>query len=263
MSVLHVTHSLSGGAGIAAQRLCQAQRSNGIEARLVLDADLPNKRGLARLVQKEWSRSLRRRDPRTELLSLGLVDTGRFEALNSKAAAVLHLHWINNDMLSIRDVSAVRAPVVWTLHDMWPFSGACHYSENNDWKTGYANREIGDLDQHIWRRKSATWQTPMQIVAPSRWLAECARNSALMRDWPIDCIPNAINTDQWCPMPKSQARAALGLPAKGAIIAFGAMGGDSDPRKGFSALSGALSQLELQGHNVMALVFGSDQANAA
>lgn len=172
--------------------------------------------------------------------------------INKSDADVIHLHWVNNEMLSIGDIGRLRKPLVWTLHDMWAFCGAEHYTEDFRWRDGYTkvNRpfyERGfDLNRWVWQRKRKHWNHPMHIVTPSRWLADCVCASALMNDRPVHVIPNAIDTESWQPVPKALARQILHLPPDVPLLLFGAIGGIDDPRKGFDLLRKALLHLDGQ-----------------
>jgi glycosyltransferase involved in cell wall biosynthesis len=182
--------------------------------------------------------------------------------LNSSDADVVHLHWIAGEMLSITDIRNIDKPVVWTLHDMWAFCGAEHYTEEFRWREGYhsGNRpayESGfDLNRWTWERKRQHWKKPMQIVTPSRWLADCARESALMRGWPVTVIPNCLDTERWRPMEQTLARDLLGLPANVPLLMFGAIGGGRDPRKGFDLLTAAIEYLRGEAPGAEMVVFG-------
>ena len=184
------------------------------------------------------------------------------DRLNISDADVIHLHWINDEMMSIADIGNIKKPVVWTLHDMWAFCGAEHYTEDHRWRDGYtaSNRpshESGfDLNRWTWARKFKHWKRPMQIVTPSRWLADCAKQSALMRDWPITVIPNTIDISVWRPMDKALARQLLHLPPDVPLLLFGAIGGTQDPRKGFDLLQAALNHLRGQLPGLELVVFG-------
>jgi glycosyltransferase involved in cell wall biosynthesis len=165
-------------------------------------------------------------------------------------------------MMSVADIARLRKPVVWTLHDMWAFCGAEHYTEDNRWQEGYTvhNRpeyESGfDLNRWTWRRKRRAWKDPIHIVTPSQWLAECVQQSVLMRDWPVTVVHNALDTDKWSPVEKSIARQLLGLPVDTHLLLFGAMGGGRDPRKGFDLLRKALGYLRSQVSDLQLVVFG-------
>lgn len=188
--------------------------------------------------------------------------------LNTADTEVVNLHWVGDETLSIEDIGRIRKPLVWTLHDMWPFCGAEHYTTDGDlarWRSGYskANRPVSDggvdLDRLVWQRKRRAWKRPMHIVAPSHWLADCARESALFRGWPVSVIPNVLDTGTFQPLNRSSCRQALGLPDAGQqIILFGAIGGGSDPRKGYDLLLDALARLAswVDPQKVLCVVFG-------
>jgi glycosyltransferase involved in cell wall biosynthesis len=145
---------------------------------------------------------------------------------------------------------------------MWAFCGAEHYTEKFRWRDGYTrhNRpsyEHGfDLNRWAWQSKKKHWKTPMHIVAPSHWLADCVRESLLMRDWPVTVIPNAIDTERWQPIVQKQARELLHLPPNVPLLLFGAIGGIQDSRKGFDLLQAALFNLRCQIPELELLVFG-------
>jgi glycosyltransferase involved in cell wall biosynthesis len=182
--------------------------------------------------------------------------------INASDADVVHLHWVQDEMLSIADIGRLKKPVVWTLHDMWAFCGAEHYTEEFRWREGYraGNRpgyESGfDLNRWTWARKRNHWQRPMHIVTPSRWLADCVRESPLMRDWPVSVVPNCLNTERWQPLDKNLARQLLGLPIDVPLLLFGAMSGGTDPRKGFDLLLQALAHLRSEMPELNLVVFG-------
>jgi hypothetical protein len=81
-------------------------------------------------------------------------------------------------MMAISDIARIRKLIVWTLHDMWAFCGADHYTTDQRWCEGYRrdNRPVHesgfDLNRHTWQRKRQHWRRPLQIVCPSQWLAD-------------------------------------------------------------------------------------------
>ena len=181
-------------------------------------------------------------------------------------ADLVHLHWLGDSTLTIEEIGHLPMPLVWTLHDQWPFCGAEHYtsppllgesaSSDERFTGGYspASRpahEAGpDLNRRTWLRKRRAWRRPgrqrIQIVCPSQWLADCARRSTLMGDWPITVIPYPIDLSVWAPSDQAEARALLGLPADRPLVFFGAVGGTADPRKGADLLLEALHRLGTQ-----------------
>jgi glycosyltransferase involved in cell wall biosynthesis len=182
--------------------------------------------------------------------------------IHDSDADLVHLHWVAGDMLSIKDIGAIRKPIVWTLHDMWAFCGAEHYSEELRWKEGYLphNRpsyESGfDLNRWTWERKRKHWTQPMEIVVPSMWLAGCVLQSALMAQWPVTVISNTLDVDVWKPVEKLHARTLLNLPGDAHLLLFGAIGGGADPRKGYDILLEGLKQLSGHISRLELVVFG-------
>jgi glycosyltransferase involved in cell wall biosynthesis len=107
--------------------------------------------------------------------------------------------------------------------------------------------EVGlDLNRRTRLRKLRSRGKPIHIVCPSHWLADCARSSTLMVDWPITVIPNPIDLSVCPPCDQAQARALLSLPPDRPLVVFGAMGGGADPRKGADMLREALQRLRSQ-----------------
>ena len=262
MNVVHLNYSDSiGGAARAAHRIHHAVRGVGVDSKLLVNRAVlsdPTVAGPAtapgrllgkvrRVLAVPWQSLLKGGSP--GLHSPACIPSRWAPRLNGSAADLAHLHWINCEMMSIADIGRLTKPVVWTLHDMWAFCGAEHYTDGFRWREGYSatNRpppESGfDLDRWTWRRKQRHWRRPMQIVTPSRWLADCVAQSALMGDWPVTVIPNPIDTKIWRPVDKLLARQKLKLPPDAPILLFGALGGDEDPRKGFDLLRDALQQL--------------------
>jgi hypothetical protein len=104
-------------------------------------------------------------------------------------ADIIHLHWINFGFLSLKSLNklfALNKPIVWTLHDMWAFTGGCHYSGECDRYTqscGHCpqlkSQQDWDISRWVWWRKAKAWKNlNLTIVTPSQWLADCARNSS-------------------------------------------------------------------------------------
>lgn len=275
MKISFVNYSdINGGAARAAYRIHHALRSQGVESRmLVNDAEAGDwtidgpKGKIAKALIKVRSplaslltKTLKTGNP---IIHSPAVVPSRWSArLNASDADVIHLHWINGEMMSITDIANIKKPVVWTLHDMWAFCGAEHLSQDYRWRDGYTtnnrpSHERGfDLNRWTAARKLKHWKHPMHIVTPSRWLADCVKQSVLMHDWPITVVPNAIDTDVWQPADKAVARQLLNLPPDVPLLLFGAWGGINEHHKGFDLLQAALNHLRGQLHGVELLVFG-------
>jgi glycosyltransferase involved in cell wall biosynthesis len=180
---------------------------------------------------------------------------------------ILNLHWACAGYLQVETLARFPYPMVWTLHDMWAFTGGCHYSETCDSYTHTCGAcpQLGstdpqDLSHWVWQRKQRAWaQTNLTIVTPSHWLADCARRSSLFQHRRIEVIANGIDLSQYCPQEKSYVRQQLGLPLHKKLILFGAINAESDLRKGFQFLQPTLKTLSHMGwaDQVELVVFGA------
>jgi glycosyltransferase involved in cell wall biosynthesis len=145
---------------------------------------------------------------------------------------------------------------------MWPFCGAEHLAldtPNTRWRTGYQEMpDVSgfDLDRWVWRRKKTYWNKHMHIVAPSRWMAECVKDSDLMKKNTIHVIPNALDTDTYKPMEKSAARCLLNLPRDRKLILFGAIRGTQLAYKGWDLLVPALIDIAKKLSDTDVVIFG-------
>lgn len=184
-------------------------------------------------------------------------------------ADILHLHWIVHGFISIGFLRQINRPIVWTLHDSWVFTGGCHLpADCNRYQQACGScpqlrsTQALDLTRLNWWRKLHAWKDlDLILVAPSNWLANCARNSSLFLGRRVEVIPNGINTNTFKPLDKDESRNILGFPTNKHVILFGAMGALSDENKGFDLLRLAIADLPKQvaEKECMLVVFGSRQ----
>ncbi|MBD1848398.1 glycosyltransferase family 4 protein [Cyanobacteria bacterium FACHB-63] len=198
------------------------------------------------------------------------VFSGRGKRTN---ADVINLHWLCNGFLQIETLAKFHRPLVWTLHDMWPFTGGCHYAENCENYQGSCgacpqlqSNRTGDLSHWVWKRKAKAWKNlNLTLVATSAWMAACARSSSLFKDSRIEIIPLGLDTQKYKPHHQGFAREALNLPQDKKLVLFGAIGGTSDHRKGFHLLQPALQRLSQSGwqDQIELVIFGASQPEQA
>lgn len=285
MKILHVNRDdTEGGAARAALRLCRAQRKNGIDSNIFVqnknsqekyviktkeDGLLPNyiKTFISRRIV-----SMQRSCGNNGLHSINIFNNARvIKYINESDADIVNLHWLCWEMMSVEDIGKIKKKIIWTLHDMWPFSGGEHYDDDvypgrytgaYTSKNKLANTRGIDLNKYVWERKIKNWiGLDMCFVAPSRWMANCARNSAIGRGFPVRVVPNCIDTNLFRPIEKNTIRSDMNIPEDNIVILFGAMSSTSDRRKGFHLMQGAfeflLSRLSNK-KNITILIYGGD-----
>lgn len=278
MKIVHLSHSdIIGGASRATYRLHKMLSKNGIDSSIWVDIKKSKDDtvyGPETNIRKHLnSKRQHLRLPINKLLnskkfgmhSPSILPSIWLKKINSSNADIIHLHWVQGEMLSIKEISRIQKPVIWTFHDMWPFCGCEHYAYNNRYSEGYridnlSNNEksIFDINRFRWNEKKKLFIKPFQIISPSKWMTECIKKSYLMKNWPVETIPHSIDINEWKPLPKTLSRKELNLPENSILVMFGAIGGTNDNRKGFQILQSVLKNLNnfSNAENINLVIFG-------
>jgi len=245
-----------GGAAIAASRLMESLKNNGIKAKLLVRdkqteqiSVVQLERGWKNIWNFVWERAtiwMANWFKKNNLYAVDIANAGtNITSLPEfEQADIIHLHWINQGMLSLKDIRKILQsgkPVVWTMHDMWPCTGICHHArECTKYQTEchecpFLYRSgTKDLSYRVFRKKKKLYQTaPITFVACSRWLEGLAKKSALLTGQTVTSIPNPINTNLFRPGNREAARVKLNLPNDMPLILFGSVK-IKDERKGIA-----------------------------
>lgn len=270
MKVLIInTSERSGGAAIAANRLMYALQNNGIQAKMLVCDKQTNDKNVICLENKllkkwkfVWERIviwINNILSKKNLFKVSIANTG-FDITHMAIfheADIIHLHWINQGMLSLRNIKHILQsgkPIVWTMHDMWECTGICHYAFTcQNFKSTCQNCPFlrfphnKDLAYRVFNKKNEIFQpAKLQIVTVSQWLANQVKESTLLGNKPISIIPNTLPLSKFKLLDSKESRQILGLPEHAKILLFGAARID-DPIKGFHLLLNAIQHLITQG----------------
>jgi glycosyltransferase involved in cell wall biosynthesis len=283
------TSDAGGGAPAACTRLLHALRLQGADARLLVQLKKTDSKAVTGIVKDTVSKLkakltfLAERIPfilfherdRTVRFAFSPANAGTSIINNPviKDADILHLHWTNSGFLSIDDLKELintGKPIVWTLHDMWTFTGGCHYSGTCErFKNECGNCPFlrdaskNDLSHKGWLRKAAMYAGAKNItfVACSNWLAGVAGKSSLIGKLPITSIANPIDIEVFSPRDKVAERKKRGIKPDAKIILFGAAN-INDKRKGIRYLVEALQLLKQSDQdtsNIEVVIFGKNK----
>jgi glycosyltransferase involved in cell wall biosynthesis len=189
------------------------------------------------------------------------------DQINKLNPDIVHLHWINAGMFSIHQIKLINAKIVWSLHDMWAYTGGCHYSGDCDkFKTTCGScyilesKNFNDLSNKVFFLKQNVYSKKnITFIGLSKWMANLAKESSLLKNQSVVNIPNPIDVNLFYPISKIEARKQLKLPLNKKLILFGAMNATSDPRKGYKHLNKALNELNID--NVELAIFGTNKVN--
>ena len=244
MKVLIVnTSERTGGAAVAANRLMKALINHGVKAKMLVrdkESDSLTVTELSRSWRLRWNFLwerfvifVRSGFSRKHLFEIDLANTGTdiTRLREFQEADIIHLHWINQGMLSlsgIRKILRSGKPVVWTMHDIWPATAICHVTLGcRNFTTRcrscrlLGNSQGDDISTTIWQRKLRMLEGEnIYYVACSRWLENEAKASALLKGHKVTSIPNPIDTHIYNRYSKEEARQRLGLPQDRRLILF-------------------------------------------
>jgi len=277
MKVVHLSFSdVYGGAARAAYRIYDCVKKSGVNSKLFVsvagsnDPDVIGPRGLKGRLLSNLRISMSNKVQ--EILvgstcpnrSLSIIPSNWASRINNSDFDIVHLHWVQGEMISIRDIGNISKPIVWTLHDMWPISGVNHYIPNEilDTPSIYPRAKFFpfhiDIDHAFLKKKNTYWKRPMHLVTTSDWMTSMVDTTNLMSKWPVVKIPYPLDTQVWKPCNKYFSRQALGIEQSKTVILFGAIGGTNDPRKGFDLLSKSIQLLahDINLDNITLLLFG-------
>lgn len=267
MRVLIVnTSERTGGAAVAANRLMDALNNNGVKAKMLVrdkvsdDITVVGLGGsLAKRMHFLWERWCiywHLHFHRDHLFEIDLANTG-FDITKLpefKEADVIHLAWVNQGFLSLKSINKILKsgkPVVWTMHDLWPATGICHYSRGcMAFKSQCRNCRLlpdggsdKDLSTKIFKRKQKLYRgSGIHFVTCSKWLGDQARQSALLTGLHLETIPNPIDAKLYAPKDQRQARLRATLPEDKRIILFVSQK-VTDERKGMNFFVEAINKL--------------------
>lgn len=280
MRVLHVAAgSLRRGASRGALWLHQGLLAQGVDSQFLTTDPEPRGKAVHPVLQgrhgqrrltllKQLDRLPLRayRFDRRGTLSPGWVGLPVQALPGYREADVIHLHWINDGLLSLRSLRHCAKPIVYTVRDLWPITGLCHYPQGCQRQAhGCGHCPLLPAPHWPWpdpshrgyrRKQRAFAQAPITYVGISPWVADQLRSSPITAGRPVEMIWNCIDTDCFRPMPKAEARAALGLdPAGGPYLLAEWRSPRSEPWKGFQHLVELLPQLRSMGATL--LLFGA------
>ena len=290
LKVVHLASTDFGGAGKAAYRLHQGLRQSGIDSTMLVvtrqssdpsvrvlpsgqlgelfdcPQEFPANRAYAQKVSEHWSALVSRypqRDPGMDNFSDDFSEIPLECSREIREADIVNLHWVSGLLNCLNAARALKGKiVVWTLHDMNPFTGGCHYAGEC---TGYL-RNCGscpmlgssgddDISRSIWQFKQYAYgKLDLHPVAPSRWLARVASQSSLLSRFQTRVIPNGFPSRLFAPVPgRAELREGYGIPAGAKVVLFGA---DSllIERKGLVYLLQALKSMAQRG--IVLALFG-------
>ena len=145
-------------------------------------------------------------------------------------ADIINLHWVGNSLDYSSFFEKINKPIVWTLHDMNPFSGGNHY------KFGFPEDVFSTITKkNINIKSSALKNKNLTIVALCNWMLNLSSSSLTFKNFQHKIIPNSIDTNVFCYNSDINLHNEYNIKINSKIILFVAFS-LSEERKGLSIL---------------------------
>ena len=268
---------ITGGAAIAAYRLHTALMAQGIDSQMLVQnkssddytvigpvSKLQRGIGLIRPTIEQYPLKTYKNRSKTLFSISWLPFSGIVDKINEVNPDIVHLHWICGGMMRIEELVKIKAPIVWSLHDMWAFTGGCHYDEfcSSFQKDCVDCKVLGNSNCHYSKsglnRKIHTYEKirNLNLIPTSKWVSMMA-NRSFAKKYLKNILPNPLVVSLFKKLPNDMAKKYFNIQKDKKVILFGASNPFSDLRKGFNELSEALSFLKIS--NVLLLIVGSNK----
>lgn len=253
---------IKGGAAIAARNFHSILEAHSYSVRQVSQDTSGKWQFFLRLISYALGLLQKKEEPIKHSLNL-FSDKRVLSAFNDKNA-LHHLHWVNNDTLSVFSFDKIPAHSIITLHDEWLYCGtehccnfvtpmrSCRKQDCSDFPfvRGYPSALVNHNGVNwkyvIWREKYKRLNARDDLIftVPSTWMLKRAQASLMLKGKDIRLLPNPIDTAIFSPSSKvASLRKRYGLNGSDVVLTFGAVGGNKNPAKGAQSMLEALSIL--------------------
>lgn len=290
LRIVHLNASPAGGAFVAAQRLSESlNRIKGVNSvHLVFEGQSGD--------YLLWANSWIKRKIAFAKHALEKLDFLRFEKNKTirfafshapygiditkipqvQNADIIHLHWVNKGFLSLEGISDLirtNKTIVWTSHDMWPFTGGCYHPRGcENYAIGCGNCQYlkspsdNDLSTIVFAKKHNTWGNgEIKFALPSKWLLERANLSGVIDDnqkSKMRVIHNPIDVNYFRPATSNERLESFeifGLKSNVPTLMFSAAN-LTNHAKGFKEFKEICKLLKSQGKEIQALIIGDSRS---
>jgi len=269
MKILHVSYSdIKGGAAIASNRLHNGFLKKKFDSWLLVNEKISNGKKIIglnsfcdlfiNLIKKLFIKIVNSilRHKIGEFYSLNYFRSNILKRINLIKPDIVNLHWINNEMISIEEIAEIRQPFLWTIVDMWPFSGVEHYNQNCNYLKKNKLSFSAVANRYTLKRKKIFSRCNFEVVSVSNWLTKEAKKSFFFKNKTIHTIPPGLDFNIWKPINKIKARSDLNLNKKKKYILFSSANGTGDFRKGFDIFLKTIDLLKVDKNLLHLIVIG-------
>jgi len=261
MKILHLSFSnFYGGANVAAYRIFKSQLLAGAKVNFLVIKKKGNEKNIIKYKYKNFVFKENFRNyfvrffdiftQNKELNSYNILPSNIHEYINNSSYDIINLHWINNEMISSKEISKIKKTLFWTFHDMWPLLGSEHYKikkKKNLLSRFFRYVNFSDFIQ--FNKQKYFSKTDIKIILPSIWLKKEVLKNKNFKKKKIKVIRNPIDTSFWKITRSKKIKNKIKL-------LFVAVNPYRDPRKGFLSVYEELKKLDAEIH-----IIGANSVN--
>ena len=261
MKVLIVNFgSRRGGASQSAHRLFKSLLENNIESKMLIkNYDPDSLDSKFYIQQKNWFINFYNKllnfieillikilgKPKNNFSYSLFGSFGITKMINDYDPDIVNLHWVAGNMLSVNDIRKIKAPIVWTIHDHWPFSNGYRVPS---YHLIDGPNDPNDIKKTLWfkyKKWVLNFKNDLTVVSPSKWIGNIAKSSEIFQSNDHYHIPNLPKKnylnfkyleDKNISKRILREKNIVNLPMDKKIVSFGAMNPISDKNKGFDLL---------------------------
>jgi len=275
LKILHVNYSdIRGGAAIGVNRLHKALKKKNIKSSILVaekisaNNDVIGPKSTLEIIKflclKSLARILKKyvlKSNEKETYSFNLLNTNILKKINNFDCDIVHLHWIGNEMISVKQINKINKPIVWTFWDMWPFCSVEHYVSDDRYAIkNYKNNLIKGLDlSKLTLNHKKKLRKDIVIISPSKWMTKCINKSLLFKSFNLLEIPYNLDVNFWRPIDKNFSKELFDIPKNKIILLFGSATSVND-RKGFDFLVEFFKKFRIS-DDICLVIFGLKPKN--
>lgn len=175
--------------------------------------------------------------------------------INKSNYDLVHLHWVNSEMISIDDLSKINKKIVWTLHDLWPVLPTRHISL----KTKLDFKKISKFDNYFYSKKKNFFKKDLSLICPSKFISKKIASSEISKRKFFKIIPNTIDINFWKRLNKINCKKKFNFSKKKKIILYNMPSKNDDFVKGLDIFLQIIKKLKLK--DIKIVFFGSNRKN--
>ena len=176
--------------------------------------------------------------------------------INNSNYDLVHLHWINSEMISIEDLIKINKKIIWTFHDLWPVLPTQHITLKNNFNY-LANSGFENFFYN--RKKNLFKKRKINIICPSNFIYKKIKNYKIIKKNRVKIISNTLDKNFWKPINKEFCRKKLGIKKNKKIILFHLPKKSDDYIKGLDIFKFVIKNLKI--NNVEIIILGKQREN--